>query len=171
MLDKDNKIAYIRLWGLNETTATELGQTMTELKKEGLRGLILDLRMNGGGLLRSAVEISRMFLTEGRIVSTKGREKEEEAYDADGKGAILVPAKEFPVAVLITKYNASASEIVSAALQDHGRAVIIGQRRYGTESGQNVIKMEGGKSALKLTTASYLRPSGQNIQRLLGKQQ
>lgn len=165
MLDKDNKIAYIRLSGFNETTAKELGQALTELKKEGLRGLILDLRMNGGGLLRSAVEISRMFLTEGRIVSTKGREKEEEAYDADGKGAILVPAKEFPMAVLINKYSASASEIVAAALQDHGRAVIIGERSYGKGSVQNVIKMEGGKSALKLTTASYWRPSGKNIHR------
>jgi carboxyl-terminal processing protease len=106
-----------------------------------------------------------MFLTEGRIVSTKGREKEEEVYDADGRGAILVPAKEFPVAVLINKFSASASEIVAAALQDHERAVIIGERSYGKGSVQNVIKLEGGKSALKLTTASYWRPSGKNIHR------
>jgi carboxyl-terminal processing protease len=165
VMDKENKIAYVRLLGFNEATAKELGRTLTELKKEGIHGLILDLRTNGGGLLRSAVEISRMFLTEGRIVSTKGRDKEEEAYDADGKGAILAPAKDFPMAILINKFSASASEIVAAALQDHGRAVIIGERSYGKGSVQNVIKLEDGKSALKLTTASYWRPSGKNIHR------
>jgi carboxyl-terminal processing protease len=165
MIDKDNKIAYVRLTGFYETTAKELGQALTELKKEGIHGLILDLRMNGGGLLRSAVEISRMFLPEGRIVSTRGRDKEEEAYDADGRGAILVPPKDFPMVILINKYSASASEIVAAALQDHERAVIIGERSYGKGSVQNVTKLEGGKSALKLTTASYWRPSGKNIHR------
>ena len=123
------------------------------------------MRTNPGGLLRSAVEVSRLFLTEGRIVSTRGREKEEEAYDADGKSALLIPAKDYPVAVLINKYSASASEIVAAALQDHERAVIVGERSYGKGSVQNIIKMEGGKSALKLTTASYWRPSGKNIHR------
>jgi carboxyl-terminal processing protease len=165
MMDKDNKIAYVRLTGFNETTAEELRHALLELKKEGLRGLVLDLRTNPGGLLKSAVEVSRMFLTEGRIVSTRGREKEEEAYDADGRGAILVPAKDYPMAVLINKYSASASEIVAAALQDHDRAVIIGERSYGKGSVQNIIKIEEGKSALKLTTASYWRPSGKNIHR------
>jgi carboxyl-terminal processing protease len=165
MTDKENKIGYVRLAGFNETTAEELRQALVELKKEGLHGLVLDLRTNPGGLLRSAVEVSRLFLTEGRIVSTRGRDKEEEAYDADGKSALLVPAKDYPMTVLINKYSASASEIVAAALQDHGRAVIIGERSYGKGSVQNIIKMEGGKSALKLTTASYWRPSGKNIHR------
>jgi len=165
MLDQENKIGYVRLSGFNETTAEELRHVLVELKKEGLRGLVLDLRTNPGGLLRSAVEVSRLFLTEGRIVSTRGREKEEEAYDADGKSALLVPAKDYPMAVLINKYSASASEIVAAALQDHGRAVIVGERSYGKGSVQNIIKMEGGKSALKLTTASYWRPNGKNIHR------
>jgi len=165
MIDKDNRIAYVRLAGFYETTAKELAQVLTELKKEGVRGLILDLRMNGGGLLRSAVEISRMFLTDGRIVSTRGRDKEEEVYDADGRGAILPSAKEFPMAILINKFSASASEIVAAALQDHERAVIIGERSYGKGSVQNVTRLEGGKSALKLTTASYWRPNGKNIHR------
>jgi len=165
MLDKETKIGYVRLSGFNETTAEELRQALIELKKEGLRGLVLDLRTNPGGLLKSAVEVSRMFLTEGRIVSTKGREQEEEAWDADGKGALLVPAKDYPMAVLINKYSASASEIVAAALQDHDRAVIIGERSYGKGSVQNIIKIEENKSALKLTTASYWRPSGKNIHR------
>jgi carboxyl-terminal processing protease len=165
MFDKENKIAYVRMAQFSETAPEELRQALVELKKEGMRGLVLDLRTNPGGLLRSAVEVSRMFLTDGRIVSTRGREKEEEVYDADGRGAILVPAKEYPMAVLINKYSASASEIVAAALQDHNRAVIVGERSYGKGSVQNVIKMEGGKSALKLTTASYWRPNGKNIHR------
>jgi carboxyl-terminal processing protease len=164
-IDEDNKIGYIRLTSFNETTADELRKVLEELKKEGLRGLILDLRFNPGGLLRSAVDVSRMFIDQGRIVTTRGRNHEEEAFDADGKSALLVPAKDYPIAVLINKYSASASEIVAAALQDHTRAVIVGERSFGKGSVQNIIKMEGGKSALKLTTATYWRPSGKNIHR------
>jgi carboxyl-terminal processing protease len=164
-LDEANKIAYVRLTAFNETSAEELRTVLEELKKEGVRGLILDLRFNPGGLLRSAVEVSRMFIPDGRIVTTRGRNHEEEAFDADGKSALLVPAKDYPMAVLINKYSASASEIVAAALQDHNRAVIVGERSFGKGSVQNVIKMEGGKSALKLTTATYWRPSGKNIHR------
>jgi carboxyl-terminal processing protease len=164
-MDEANKIAYVRLTAFNETSADELRTVLEDLKKEGLRGLILDLRFNPGGLLKSAVEVSRMFIADGRIVTTRGRNQEEEAFDADGKGALLVPAKDYPMAVLINKYSASASEIVAAALQDHNRAVIVGERSFGKGSVQNIIKMEGGKSALKLTTASYWRPDGKNIHR------
>jgi carboxyl-terminal processing protease len=106
-----------------------------------------------------------LFLTEGRIVSTRGRNGQEDVYDAQEKGTLLVPAHKYPMAILINKYSASASEIVAAALQDHGRAVIIGERSYGKGSVQNVIRMENNASALKLTTASYWRPSGKNIHR------
>jgi carboxyl-terminal processing protease len=164
-MDEANKIAYVSLTAFNETSADELRTVLEDLKKEGLRGLILDLRFNPGGLLKSAVEVSRMFVVDGRIVTTRGRNQEEEAFDADGKGALLVPAKDYPMAVLINKYSASASEIVAAALQDHNRAVIVGERSFGKGSVQNIIKMEGGKSALKLTTASYWRPDGKNIHR------
>jgi carboxyl-terminal processing protease len=165
LLDKPNKIAYVRLMAFTETTATELRAVLEQLKKEGIHGLVLDLRTNPGGLLRSAVEVCRMFLPEGRIVSTKGRNQQEEIYDANGDGAIFVPVQNYPVAVLINRLSASASEIVAAALQDHHRAVIIGERSYGKGSVQNVIEMEGHTSALKLTTASYWRPSGKNIHR------
>jgi carboxyl-terminal processing protease len=164
-MDRPNKIAYIRLVSFSETTADELHGTLEDLKKEGLRGLILDLRLNPGGLLKSAVEVSNLFLDEGRIVSTKSRSGQEEVYDAEAKRAVLTPAAKYPMAILINKYSASASEIVAAALQDHGRAIVIGERSYGKGSVQNVIKMENGKSALKLTTASYWRPSGKNIHR------
>jgi carboxyl-terminal processing protease len=165
MLDKQDKIGYVRLTQFSETTAAELRAVIEQLQKDGARGLVLDLRNNPGGLLKSAVEVSDLFLTGGRIVSTKGREGEEETYDAREAGTLLQPAQDFPMAVLVNRFSASASEIVSAALQDHGRAVIIGERSYGKGSVQNVIKMEGGASALKLTTASYWRPNGKNIHR------
>ncbi len=164
-LDNDNKIAYVRLVTFSETAAKELRDTLTQLKGAGMRGLVLDLRMNPGGLLKAAVEIGNLFLPSGKIVSTRGRTGQEEVYEAEEKGALLVPAQDFPVAVLVNKYSASASEIVAAALQDHHREVVVGERSYGKGSVQNIIKMENGASALKLTTASYWRPSGQNIHR------
>ena len=162
-IDKQNQIGYVRLTAFTETTATELRTILGTLLKEGLRGLVLDLRTNPGGLLREAVDVSRMFLNEGRIVSTRGRNQQEEVFDAKPGGA-LVPA-DLPVAVLVNRLSASASEIVAAALQDHKRAVIVGERSYGKGSVQNIIEMEGRRSALKLTTASYWRPSGKNIHR------
>jgi carboxyl-terminal processing protease len=162
-VDRPNQIGYIRLISFSETTADELRAALAKLQKDGLRGVILDLRTNPGGLLRSAVDVSRMFLNEGHIVSTKGRNQQEESFDAKPGGALVPP--ELPIAVLINRLSASASEIVSAALQDHKRAVIVGERSYGKGSVQNLIDMEGRKSALKLTTASYWRPSGKNIHR------
>ena len=162
-LDKPNQIGYVRIISFTETTSTELRTVLGRLQKEGLRGLVLDLRTNPGGLLRSAVEVSRMFLNDGHIVSTKGRNQQEEVYDAKPGTALFPP--DFPVAVLIDRLSASASEIVAAALQDHQRAVVVGERSYGKGSVQNIIEMEGRRSALKLTTASYWRPSGKNIHR------
>jgi carboxyl-terminal processing protease len=164
-IDKDNKIAYIRLIAFNENTTADLKKALEQLKKEGVRGIVLDLRHNPGGLLSSAVDISNLFLSEGRIVSTKGRNQKERTYDAAPDKALMTPAKDFPLAILVNKYSASASEIVSACLQDHKRAVIIGERSYGKGSVQNILKLENDNSAVKLTTASYWRPSGKNIHR------
>jgi carboxyl-terminal processing protease len=161
-VDKTNKIAYVRLVSFSENTAADLRTVLEQLNKEGVRGLVLDLRTNPGGLLQSAVEICRMFLSDGRIVSTRGRNHVEEIYDAKPEQVL---ARDYPIAVLVNRLSASASEIVAAALQDHKRAVVIGERSYGKGSVQNIIKMEEGSSALKLTTASYWRPSGKNIHR------
>ena len=161
MLDPDKKIAYIRLSAFSRNTAKELKETLTSLTSQGMKGLILDLRFNPGGLLTSAVEIADLFLDEGKIVSTKGRNTEERIQYARKSGTF----SGFPMAVLVNHYSASASEIVSAALQDHKRAVVVGERTWGKGSVQNVIELESGKSALKLTTASYHRPSGKNIHR------
>jgi carboxyl-terminal processing protease len=131
---------------------------------------VLDLRNNPGGLLRSAVDVADLFLDDGVIVSTKGRNYRDEVYRAKMQDTLLQgPAGKVPLVVLINRYSASASEIVAAALQDHGRAVIIGERSYGKGSVQNIIMLENDTSALKLTTASYWRPSGKNIHRFPDK--
>jgi carboxyl-terminal processing protease len=165
MFDHDRRIGYIRITAFSRDTARDVEVALKELKKQNLRGLILDLRFNPGGLLTSAIEISDLFVAEGRIVSTEGRNSPERAWDARKPGTY----EGFPIAVLINRYSASASEIVSACLQDHELAVVIGERSYGKGSVQNVIELEGGKSALKLTTAGYLRPSGKNIDRETAK--
>jgi carboxyl-terminal processing protease len=161
-----DRVGYIRITNFSETAADEMRAAVTQLQNDGAQGLIIDLRNDPGGLLQSAVEIADLFLTSGRIVSTKGRNEKEEVYDAKEAGTLMLPADRYPVLVLINKYSASASEILAAALQDHDRAVVIGERSYGKGSVQNIIKMEGGTSALKLTTAHYWRPSGKNIHRL-----
>ncbi len=115
--------------------------------------------------MQSAVEICDLFLEKGAIVSTRGRNHEEKTWEAKPEGTLLLPADKHPMAVLVNKFSASASEIVSACLQDHQRATVVGERSYGKGSVQNIIMMEHGSSALKLTTASYWRPSGKNIHR------
>jgi carboxyl-terminal processing protease len=165
LLDKTSKIGYLRLTNFSEKAAKEVRQAVEDLERQGARGLIIDLRYNPGGLLRAAVDIADMFIPEGRIVSTKGRNQKEEVYDARPDGKLMMPPEKFPMAVLVNRYSASASEILAAALQDHNRAVVVGERTYGKGSVQNIIMLEKDTSALKLTTASYWRPSGKNIHR------
>jgi len=161
MIDHDKHIGYIRLTAFSRDTARDLKSALDDLKAKGLKGLILDLRFNPGGLLTSAIEISDFFVTKGRIVSTQGRNTPERTWEAQADGTY----EGFPMAILVNRYSASASEIVSACLQDHHRAVVVGERTWGKGSVQNVIELENGKSALKLTTASYQRPNGHNIHR------
>jgi carboxyl-terminal processing protease len=165
-IDPASKVGYVRINAFTETTAEELTRIVEKLQAGGMRGLVIDLRNNPGGLLRAAVEVSSMFLPDGKsIVTTKGRGGVvEDVYTAQHKSP-KVQSGGYPIAILINRYSASASEIVAAALQDHARAVIIGERSYGKGSVQNLIPMESGKSALKITTASYWRPSGRNIHR------
>ena len=161
MLDDKQKIGYVRLTHFARRTADELSAALVQLKKQGMKALVIDLRFNPGGLLSQATRISDMFIEKGRIVSTKGRNVRERIWDATKPGTHTG----FPIAVLVNHFSASASEILSACLQDHKRAVIVGERTWGKGSVQNVIQLEGGSSALKLTTASYHRPSGRNIHR------
>jgi carboxyl-terminal processing protease len=169
-IDREHRIGYVRLVNFSKTAAQELKAVVEDLEKDGVRGFILDLRNNPGGLLRAAVEISDLFLTDGVIVSTKGRNHKDEVYRAKLDGTLLQgEGRPVPMVVLINRYSASASEIVAAALQDHGRAVVIGERSYGKGSVQNIVLLENDTSALKLTTASYIRPSGKNIHRFPDK--
>ena len=163
-LDDSNKIGYIRVTSFSRETSGQVRSALEQLQTGGVKGLVLDLRFDPGGLLTSAIDICDMFISEGRIVSTAGRNSPERVWDAHGPGTF----EGFDMAVLVNRYSASASEIVSACLQDHNRAVIIGERTWGKGSVQNVIELEGGRSALKLTTAGYLRPSGKNIHRTEG---
>lgn len=166
-LDPDKKIGYIRITTFIQNTAEDLKKVLDELKDEGLKGLILDLRDDPGGLLSAAVEVSDLFLDDrapelkGKIVSTKGRNTAPKTYNARKDS----PYEDLPLVVLVNQNSASASEIVSAALQDHHRATIVGQRSYGKGSVQNIFELDDGSSVLKLTVASYYRPSGENIHR------
>jgi carboxyl-terminal processing protease len=159
MLDKDKKIGYVRISGFIQSTADELKKALDELKEQGMRGLILDLRDDPGGLLSAAVEVSDLFLGDGEIVSTKGRNTQPKTFKAQKDS----PFEDLPMVVLVNQNSASASEIVSAALQDHHRAIVVGQRTYGKGSVQNIFELDEGNSVLKLTVASYYRPSGENI--------
>jgi carboxyl-terminal processing protease len=183
MFDEQRKIGYIRLLNFDEKSPIELRNAVQALKSQHVRGLVLDLRNNPGGLLTSAVQISTLFLKQGStVVSIRGRTQKEKVHKSDryevdvvdDKGErkveviepLLDSAAECPMVVLVNRNSASASEIVAAALQDHKRAVVIGERSYGKGSVQNVIPLERKTSILKLTTASYWRPSGKNIHRL-----
>ena len=161
MLEGEPKIGLIRLSHFSRFTAEEMQQAVAGLVERGLEGLVIDLRFNPGGLLEAAIKMSDMFLEEGNIVSVRGRNVPERSWNAK-KGDTF---PQFPIAILVNNFSASASEVFSACLQDNKRAVVIGERTWGKGSVQNVIQMEEGDSALKLTTASYHRPSGVNIHR------
>jgi carboxyl-terminal processing protease len=161
-LPGEDKIAYVRVTAFSKDTVEELKSTLYRLQARGMRALILDLRNNPGGLLQAGTQTCDLFLKQGRIVSIRDRERrDQEVYDATGQG----PYSELPLVLLVNRFSASASEIVSACLQDHGRAIVVGERSYGKGTVQSVINLEGGESVLKLTTASYWRPSGSNIHR------
>ena len=162
MMDHEKKIGYLRLTHFSRHTSEELRESLEALKKEGMKGLILDLRFNPGGLLNQATEVADLFIDEGKIVSTEGRNTPERVWEATKDGNSYT---DVPMVILVNRYSASASEIVSACLQDHKRAIVVGERTWGKGSVQNVIELEEGSSALKLTTASYHRPSGKNIHR------
>lgn len=160
--DLGEGFAYIRVTSFIENTSKDLKNTIEKhIKDKGqLAGLMLDLRKNPGGLLDQAIKVSDMFLKDGTIVSTIGRDKKDkEVAVATRKGQFT----KFPIVILVNEYTASASEIVSGALQDNKRALIVGQRTFGKGSVQSVIKLGDG-SGLKLTVARYYTPSGVSIQ-------
>jgi carboxyl-terminal processing protease len=162
--NRDGDIAYLRIATFNEVVISELKKamkSMIEKSKTPIKGIILDLRNNPGGLLDQGVAVSEYFLDSGEIVSTKGRIPESNNVYSASK---FVPkAPKIPVVVLINSGSASASEIVAGALQDHKRAVIMGTKSYGKGSVQQFMPMDGGTSALYLTIGKYYTPNGRSI--------
>lgn len=159
-----DSIGYIRITQFTKPTSTLLQNALDELTDDGLNALVLDLRSNPGGLLESAIDVSRTFLRRRQlIVTTKGREgvhnKTVSQVFVDGQYLDL------PVAILINRGTASASEIVAGALRDHQRAVLVGETTFGKGSVQSIIRLKqsNGKSAVRLTTARYYTPSGREI--------
>jgi carboxyl-terminal processing protease len=153
-------IGYIRVSNFQGNTGQELSKALKEMRKENeLKGLILDLRNNGGGLLSAALEVTDEFLDSGVIVSIKGRDTKEEKSIAHQN---MKPSK-YPMTVLVNEGSASASEIVAGALQDNKRALIMGSTTFGKGSVQTLFPLSDG-SGLSLTTAMYFTPSGRSIQ-------
>jgi carboxyl-terminal processing protease len=152
------KIGHVRLSGFTSGAHGEVGAAVKKLLGQGADGIVLDLRDNGGGLLNEAVLVSSIFIPEGRIVSTKGRSRPERVYNAAG-GAIDT---EVPVVVLVNRNSASASEIVTGALQDRKRATVVGTRTFGKGVFQEVEQLSNG-GALDITVGEYFLPSGRNI--------
>jgi carboxyl-terminal processing protease len=162
---EDNDIAYIRLTSFTEQTDSGLRKAYAALKQQAnghLKGVVLDLRNNPGGLLDQAVAVSDDFINQGEIVSTRAR-KPEDSQRWNAKGGDITDG--LPVVVLTNGGSASASEIVAGALQDQRRAVIVGTRTFGKGSVQTVIPLPGN-GAMRLTTARYYTPSGRSIQGL-----
>jgi len=158
-------VGYIRVTQFNEQTTDGLKQAITELNAQlgadKIKGYVLDLRNNPGGLLDQAISVSDTFLEKGEIVSTRGRNPEETQRFNARPGDLI---KNKPLIVLINGGSASASEIVAGALQDHKRATLIGTRSFGKGSVQTIILLGAGNGALRLTTARYYTPSGRSIQ-------
>ena len=156
----NNKIGYLRLKAFNENSSNQLKKEILKLEKNNkLLGYILDLRNNPGGLLSQAVKISDYFLEDGEIVSTKGRKKRENRKFFANKGDRI---KGKPLIVLINTGSASAAEIVAGALQDHKRAILLGEDTFGKGSVQSIIPLKN-RGAIRLTISKYFLPSGKSI--------
>jgi carboxyl-terminal processing protease len=158
----NNGIGYIRLSQFQEKTSQELRNSLTQLESQNggrLKGVVLDLRNNPGGLLTQAVEVVDEFIDQGLIVSVKGRaETQSTDYYATKKGKF----QDYPLVVIVNKGSASASEVVAEALQDSKRASILGTKTFGKGSVQTIIRLDNG-AGLKLTTAKFYAPSGRSI--------
>jgi carboxyl-terminal processing protease len=160
MMDDARKIGYISLTQFGTQTPGEMQAALDELTSRGMKALILDLRNNPGGTLAESVAVADLFVKEGRILTVKGRTGET-VYDAKLAGTF----SNFPMAVLANRNTASAAEIVAGCLQDHQRAVIVGERTFGQGIVRSLFPLNDGMGALKLPVAAYYRPNGKSVNR------
>jgi carboxyl-terminal processing protease len=157
----DDAIGYCRIVEFSDPTANALQAAIEKLQAQGMKALVLDLRNNPGGLLSAAIQVSEKFLKTGAlIVATRGRDDTPRQAPAFSSGGVHYT--DIPIAVLVNRGSASASEIVAGALQDNKRAILVGETTFGKGSVQNVLPIENG-AALRLTTAKYYTPSGRSI--------
>lgn len=161
-LKEDPEIAYVRISLFGERTADEFRQVLKQIRPKA-KALIIDLRFNPGGVLSAAVEMCDMLLSEGRIVSTKGRRSGFDHTETADSHVDL--GEDIPIIVLQNDQSASASEVMSACLQDHDRAKVAGERSFGKGTVQQVFEIDHASTAIKFTIARYYRPSGANIHR------
>ena len=176
-LEENPDIAFLRLDSFGDQTGPEMREVIGDLKRRGMKGLILDMRDNPGGLLPAAIDVCDLFvdpneppsvgpngekIPSGLILTTRDRHgRVQHEYHAHNDGTV----NGFPVAILINGGSASAAEIVAACLQDHGKAVVMGERSFGKGTVQEILDLHPDQGLLKLTMASYWRPSGRNINR------
>jgi carboxyl-terminal processing protease len=165
LYDPATKVAAVRLSAFSEKAVAELRAAVLEAEAAGAEALVLDMRDNPGGLLTQAVAVADLFLADGPIVSTKNRRGGGRSWAASPDGTVFLPADKKPMAVLVNGGSASAAEIVAAALQDAGRAVVVGERSYGKGSVQKVFDLPASRAAVKLTTEEWLRASGKPMHR------
>tara|TARA_R110002049_G_scaffold72490_2_gene187128 strand:+ start:151996 stop:153747 length:1752 start_codon:yes stop_codon:yes gene_type:complete len=159
LVDPVNKVGYFRLTNFQKTTTRDVERELWNLQRQGMRSLVLDVRGNPGGLLSAAVELADRFLSNGRIVTTRGRNTRENFdYSAHRANTWNVP-----LVVLIDENSASASEIFAGAISDNGRGTLVGKNSYGKGSVQGIFKMQTAKFGLCLTTAKFYSPSGRAI--------
>lgn len=166
LADPEAKIALVRLTDFTESSGDEVEAALKACEAAGAKAVILDVRGNPGGLLRMAERIADLFLADGDIVHTRDRHNTGRDLKAKKDGTVWEDAGRMPMAVLTNGGSASASEIVAAALQDNKRAVVVGERTFGKGCVQRPFDLDGGKTAVKLTTEIWLTPSGRHIQRL-----
>jgi carboxyl-terminal processing protease len=159
MLDRETGVGYFRITSFQKTTSKDVDAALWKLHGEGFRSLIIDLRGNPGGLLKAAVDVADKFVTEGMIVSTRGRSQRE---DFDHR-AQVVGTWRVPLVVLIDRDSASASEILAGAIRDHRRGTLVGEKSYGKGSVQGIFPLTSSNAGVRLTTAQWFTPSGQAI--------
>ncbi len=155
----DNNIAYIRLTAFSDTTSNDLRAALTELMAQNPKGLILDLRNNGGGYLDQAIEVGSEFLADGVVAYEEYGNGTRDTFNVTGNGI----ATKIPMVVLVNEYSASASEIVAGALQDRGRAQLVGVTTYGKGTVQNWIALSDNEGAIRVTIARWLTPNQRNV--------